>query len=324
MKRVILCFALSCVVLTAEENCYPPQYYQPECDLGVFLTVDFLYWYASESDLVWATKIKNDNGVIPTRHLHFDPDWSAGVRFGIGRNFGCDGWDLFLNWTYLHNTATDSAKDNIFNPWAYGDWFAQSVWQNGTSTWQLNFDVMDFELGRKFWLSPCFTLRPFGGLRGTWLHTRYRVRTNSSFPTSFQENASFIRNNYWGIGLLGGLQPSWAICDSVFLFSGFGGSLVWGRFWGSTSNTALFQELSLKNHEKEGFHRMQAMFDLALGVHWEEDWFCQRLTTSLDVSWEYHYWPNFGLRNQSQGSFHNQVITDLSLSGLVVRARFDF
>ncbi len=393
-KRItrIICFATSSVLLAEGETTYPPQDYHLQCDWGLFLTVDFLYWYANESNLVWGskTKVKNFGGLkgvaAPIRHFHFDTEWSPGVRFGIGKNIGCDDWDLFLNWLYIHNSATDSAhfpwgenpipdigQDAIYNPWAYGSWFNESFWQNGTSSWALNFDLMDFELGRKLWLSPCFTLRPFAGLRGTWLHTRYRIKTNSAMPgftqfnpalittaqfiPFFQENANFIRNNYWGIGLLGGLQPTWAICNNLFIFGSWGGSLVWGRFFGSNLVRARFQgvlispgdgeiprEFSLKNHEKEGFHRIQAMLDLALGLHWEASWFCQRLSTSLDVSWEYHYWPNFGLRHQTTGSFtddtlsvlnihdhsntyfqtDSQLVTDLTLGGLVIRGRIDF
>lgn len=356
---------------------YPPQSYQLQCNFGLFLSIDFLYWFAKESDLVWATKttVKRFDDIkgaaTPIRHLHFDTKWGPGIRIGIGKNFTCDGWDLLLNWLYLHNTSNDAAHFSwegnpipdigqmaLYNPWAYGSWYTESFWQTGISIWQLNFDLMHFELGRKFWLSPCFTLRPFGGLTGTWLHTRYRVRTSSTTPgftplvpnefaPSFQMNRNFIRNTYWGVGLLAGLQPSWAICNTLSIFGSCSGSLVWGRFFGSNvvkarfRGTVLFpnigeipKEFSLKNHEKEGFHRMQPMLDLALGLHWEDHWCSHRFSTSVDLSWEYHYWPNFGLRHQTTGAIHDalntyyttdsELKTDLSLGGLVVRGRIDF
>lgn len=375
-----------------ELHCYLPEYYDLQCDLGFFITVDFLYWYARENNLVWSTKAvvqtyDNIKGVAsPLRHLYLNSHWNPGIRCGIGKTIGCDGWDLYLNWLYTHNTMANSAhfswdgnpipdidQKALYNPWAYGSWFAQSFWQNGTSSWQLNFDLMDFELGRKYWVSPSFTMRPLGGLRGTWLHTRFRVKTDSTLPTViqfdpalltttkfvpvFQENANFIRNTYWGIGLLAGLQSSWEICDKLFIFGSCSGSFVCGRFFGSNIVKAHFQgmlispengetpqEFSMKNHENEAFHRMQAMLDLALGLHWENYWFCNRLCTSLDISWEYHYWPNFGLRHQTTGSFNDdtlpllnfnaninsyyltdsQVVTDLVLGGLVIRGRVDF
>lgn len=364
-----------------ELHCYLPEYYDLECDLGFFVSVDFLYWYARENNLAWGTKAVVQNfdyikGVVsPRRHLYLNAHWNPGIRCGIGKNLGCDGWDLFLNWLYTHNIMKHSAHFSwdenpipaidqaaLYNPWAYGSWFTQSFWQNGTSIWQLNFDLLDFELGRKFWVSPRFTLRPFGGIRGTWLHTRFRVKTDSTLPSfaqlspgltttqfvpSFQENSNFIRNTYWGVGLLAGLQPSWAICENLFIFGSFSSSFVYGRFFGSNVVKAHFRgvlispenierptEFSHKNHEKEGFHRMQAILDLAFGFHFEKHWLCNRLSTSLDLSWEYHYWPNFGLRHQTTGSVNdavnsyyltdNQVVTDLILAGLTIRGRVDF
>jgi len=327
---------------------YSAQYYHLERDFGIFLTLDFLYWHAHEKDLVW--------GIKEEKSLHLHEEWSPGIRIGIGKNLALDGWDLWLNWLYIHNIAKASSQlkeqEALFNPWAYSSWFSESLWQSGKADWQLNFDVMDFELGRRFWLGSSLLLRPFGGFRGTWMHTRYRISTNSYFPgfakanpqytSFFEENINFIRNNYWGVGLHAGIQPNWAIWKTLFVFLNCSGSLVWGRFFGSNVAKASFQgallnsdrpvpnELFLKNHEKEGLHRMQAMLDLALGLHWEEYWWENRFSSSLEISWEYCYWPNFGLRHQTARSDHRfylnqtKLVTDLILNGLVVRARVDF
>lgn len=371
---------------------YPPQYHMLQCDWGIFLTFDFLYWYAREHDLVWAAEaiVKDFGGMkgvaSPKRSYHLDAEWSPGIRIGIGYNMPCDGWDLYINWMYLHNASDDSAdfswdgnpipdigQSAIFNPWVYGSWFTHSFWQNGKTRWSLNFDQMDLELGRKFWLSPCFTLRPYGGLRGTWLYTIFRVLTESTFPGFTQINPDLLRrsqfipffqsnfnkfwNTFWGVGLLGGLQPNWAICSNFILYGNFSGSLVWGRFFESNTTFATLQgviisneneqtprEVHLRNDANAGFHRMQGMLDLAIGLRWEERWCCNRFSTALDIGWENHYWMNYGLRYQNTGSFEDETLrllnisdnansyyltenaltSDLTLAGLVIRLRVDF
>ncbi|NGX59140.1 MAG: hypothetical protein KR126chlam3_00287 [Chlamydiae bacterium] len=43
--------------------------------------------------------------------------------------------------------------------------------------WQLDFHSIDLEIGRKYWLSKCFNLRPYAGLRGAWTKTTFRTQS---------------------------------------------------------------------------------------------------------------------------------------------------
>ena len=187
-----------------------------------------------------------------------------------------------------------------------------SLWEEGHARWAFNYDLMDLELGKKFWVSSCFTLRPYTGLRGTWMHTRLHVDTESS---GFLENRSLIKNHYWGVGLLGGLQPSWFFCRCLSLFGNVSGALVWGKFWGESRVRGSIGQFNLFNKEKDAFYRMQGMLDLGIGLHWEESWCCNRFSTFVEAGWENHIWFNFGLHHPSSGP----LISDLELGGLVVR-----
>lgn len=369
-------------------ECYNPQFYDLQCDWGVFASVDFLYWYARESNLEYANTIEYTPVPVGgptiatlgyvTNHHYISSKWDAGVRVGLGMNSRCDGWDLFLNWTYLDNhhsgsksaptfnAATDFSEGGLINgvndPWASpidnaANGFVQVVAPQVSAKWSVIFNQIDLELGKKFWISKCFTLRPYTGLRGAWTHTNFHVVANN--PSAFVDDAGTIfasadsnkfRNRFWGVGVLGGLQPqfvfgNWCGCGVFSLYGNLEGSLIWGKYRGHnalvhtvdatfiTGTSELFS--STNPVEKDNFSRMQGILDLGIGIRWEDTWCCDRYMTSIDLGWEHHYWYDFGLYHRTIGGFSaatpattplasNNFVTNLGLGGLVVRFRFDF
>ncbi len=348
-------------------ECYTPQYYDLQCDWGVFVTCDFLYWYAAETNLEYANLIQytfqtpTDNGTVGaqygyvTQHKYLNTNWDAGVRVGVGAHTLCDGWDLFLNWTYFDNnihgsrseplsTTTDEQfVDGLINgvndPWAAVDPirnFTQVASPRVAAKWSLIFNQMDLEFGRKFWLSKTMLVRLYSGLRGAWTHTNFTVSANytatylplNGIPAgSVTEEAQYrnrFRNRFWGVGLLGGVQPEWAFanwcCSDFSLFSNFEGALIWGKFKGrnlfqfslttdDASNinggTAIAggagfpATVAASPLEVDSFSRMQGILDLGIGLRWEKHWCCNRYSTSIDLGWEHHYWFDFGLYHRA-------------------------
>jgi len=373
-------------------ECYVPAYYDLQCDWGAFLTVDFLYWYARETNLTYAAvgtaqEVANPEEVFgltaPTTRTHIgntsyknlNTDWEPGVRVGLGWNSDCDGWDAFLNWTYMHNTRKDSTSVAEFNSPDYSTVFSnnllpaigQSVLLNqwvdngfnslltlepggiGTlfftsvsAKWKLSFNQIDLEFGRKYWLSRCFTLRPYGGLRGAWIKTKFQTISSrdpvneETYGYSFKDS---FTNKSWGVGLLGGLQPNWHFCSNFILYSNFDMALIWGEYQAKKKENYAgtgTSEMLYSNSSSSSFYRMQAVLDLAIGFRWEENWCCDRYKTALDLGWEHHIWFDHNHRIKSDEAIvtNNSQITgnrsfdeatgDLGLGGLVIRLRFDF
>lgn len=197
-----------------------------------------------------------------------DVSWNPGVRVGIGMNSKCDGWDYYLNWTYFCNKEKESISvpDYAFfstsgtdvDPFLAeeGESFLTNPWTNFTivliddnetscptfdkiaAKWHFTLNSIDLELGRKYWLSHCFNLRPFAGIRGAW--TRIKFDTTSTrnaeadaSGTVTRVNVSFndqFNTDNWGVGLLGGLQPNWYFCENFLLYGNFDLALIWGKF----------------------------------------------------------------------------------------------
>ncbi len=338
-------------------ECYNPQFYDLQCDWGVFATVDFLYWYARESNLEFANTIQYSATppAGPTsvqlgyvvKHHYLESKWDAGVRAGLGMNSDCDGWDLYLNWTYIDNhksgsksaptftTTTDFTANGLVNgvndPWASpidpadGVSFVQVAAPQISAKWSVIFNQIDLEFGKKYWVSKCFTLRPYTGVRGAWTHTNFHVEADNpsvfvsgNTTTVFSStDSNKFRNKFWGVGVLGGLQPQfvfgdWCGCGGFSLYGNVEGALIWGKYQG---RNALFHTLtetdiatgistldSLTSPvEKDNFSRMQGILDLGIGIRWEETWCCDRYMTSIDLGWEHHYWFDFGLYHRTIG-----------------------
>lgn len=358
-------------------ECYTPQYYDLQCDWGAFLTVDFLYWYARENNLAYALKvqsIRNTTSVpftqsiifVPKTYEHINTDWEPGVRVGLGWNSCCDGWDYYLHWTYFKNDKSASTfvpdyglDDNKFiplegefallNPWLnaslHGNLDAQTF-DKISANWSLRFNSIDLEIGRKYWLSSCFTLRPYTGLRSAWTKTILSTNSFRNFTTPFilaQEFIDRYKNKYWGVGFVGGIQPNWHFCRNFILFSNLDVSLIWGKAEMEKREAQIeTEEGELTNDyfssSKNDFFKMQAIFDLALGLRWEETWCCDRYRTALDLGWEHHIWLNHNTRTQTI-DYYTQTIstevingyrtfvessTDTMFGGFVLRVRFDF
>lgn len=374
------CYCTPCCVPEPKKcidcECYTPQYYDLQCDWGAFFTVDFLYWYARESNLAYASKVQSlitttdipdvqSQIFVPKTYEHLDTAWDPGVRVGLGWNSCCDGWDTYLHWTYFQNNknASTSVPSNfgfsdfipgngefaLLNPWLnaslHGPHDAQ-IFDAISAKWRLRFNNIDLEFGRKYWLSKCFTLRPYTGLRGAWTNTRFstnsfRQPSNSTLSQEFQNQ---FTNKYWGVGFIGGLQPNWHFCSNFILFANFDGSLIWGKaeMNGYESQTETEDSLltnSYSNSANDNFFKMQAILDLALGLRWEETWCCDRYRTTLDLGWEHHIWLNHNTRTKTMDYFQldegtsflangyrtfTEETTDTMFGGFVLRARFDF
>jgi len=203
-------------------ECYVPQFYNLQCDWGFSFDAEFLYWYARETNLAYASKIEmkdvdpSDNSQLAfanQSYKHLDTDWNPGFRIGIGYNSSCDGWDYNLTWTWFSNKEKDSTcvpdygldspllpfvgaegQSILLNPWInqsfhflsgqIGDAFNPYVisFDRISAKYHLTFNQVDLDVGRRYWLSKCLNMRPYVGLRGAW--TRARFSTNSYRTTT--------------------------------------------------------------------------------------------------------------------------------------------
>lgn len=314
-------------------ECYTPSYYNLQCDWGAFVSVDFLYWYSGESGTPYAvaytpTPAFTVGSVSTVENVPFSNSstgtgWDPGFRVGLGWNTACDGWDLYLNWTYYHNrkgvsssftspafgqapdidnavtviTSTDGHGINI--PYAYI-----------SSNWAFNLNSIDLELGRKTYLSRYLTIRPFAGVRGAWTRTDLITRPSTQGAVTVANGVvanlnvrDHSINRYWGVGFVAGIQPNFYFMPNFSLFANADFALIWGKLraqkQGAAKGVGTFGSTIVLNPGFSGtaylspsHYEMRQIMDLALGFSWEENWCSDRFHSEIDIGWEHHIWLN--------------------------------
>lgn len=144
----------------------------PAFSQGVFGHADVLYWQADSADF--------QNAESASPRLSIEPDWSAGVRAGVGYQH-CSGWKV--SWTYTNFGADDSrAWSSVRNP---GDSFS--------SYSDLDFQLHDFEVGQSFCLTEYLEVEAFGGFR--WGQVDYSLSDGYRVPPAAPGSIPMIGNS---------------------------------------------------------------------------------------------------------------------------------
>lgn len=374
-------------------ECYTPAFYDLQCDWGFNFDAEFLYWYARETNLAYASKIQSleVGGIDPLQvdpflvfgsysYQNLDTAWDPGLRLGIGFNSSCDGWDYNLTWTWFKNDRKDRTcvpnfslgEDSFFlantneflllNPWINASFHNGIGPTSGgneiltfdqvKASYRLRFNQIDFDIGRKYWLSACFNLRPFAGIRGYWTNVTFKTVSSRSYVSDDNAfNFTFsdkFKSRPWGVGLMAGFEPAWYFSSCFALYGKAGIAALWGDF--EIKKTECYTGLindevvapQFENRDVHKFSQMTGVLDLGLGLRWESTWCCDRYRTAVDLGWEHHVYMDQNHRIKTTDGIsqtfnsappivkvagYRQFVEaegDLGFGGFVLRFNFDF
>ncbi|HSX04356.1 MAG TPA: Lpg1974 family pore-forming outer membrane protein, partial [Rhabdochlamydiaceae bacterium] len=357
------------------------------CDEGEFsLTLAGFYWQATQDGLEYAiesTAVVENPPTFPVatgtlltlidgsyRNPEFK--WKPGFKVGLGYNTTHDGWDIELIWTH-YNGRAKSSDDNesdlnvalqplwsAFAPVATADNVPGTVLYatQANTSWRLDLNLVDLELGREYYTSKMLTLRPFVGLRYASLHQRYNIQylggsyDGSALPGPFIDDVK-LKNEFDGGGVRAGLDTNWWFgccpgpCPSNWGFFGdFAASLIYGKFdvdhdenlQSPLASTGFAKTPVLETDEH--FRSIRGIIDLALGLQYETLYRDGNWGMNLSLAWEFHHFFNQNqlwrvvrigdasadgvtLGTHGENTF-NQRRGDLSTQGVTFTARFTF
>lgn len=371
------------IACAEEEVCCPTSLWDS------FISVDFLYWYAKETKLIYGQKFKVVNQLLdgendstatfvfaPKTSLSFDTDWEPGVRVGRGWTIDSDGWDFFLVWTYFANSVHETARipgfslgaikafpgfaqSGLLNPWINPSFSSMVddeenlpfIFNKLCAKWCFRYNNIDFEIGKSFCFSPCFNLRSYTGIRASWTKTEFETRSYRNYSDNITGHTDVtfkdrFSNTYWGVGLIGGLQPNWYFSSNYSLFANIEASLIWGKMKlkknerYKETQTFLGERINYKNDSSSDTFQLTPILDLGIGMRWDRSWCCESFRTALDIGWEQHIWFEFNQRYKGGSPFSIQqnntlptltgygeleeTSSNLMYGGLTVRFRIDF
>lgn len=310
---------------------------------NLWLQAEALFMQPTEDGLTYAIETNTSaisQGVgLDGKAKNVSYDWSWGFRAGLGYNFEHDGWDALLNWTWFRSHEGDNK--NVLVPLVFaqtGTSYATSVATvaNAEGVSHLHLNMLDFELGREFFVSKWLTLRPYFGARGAWISRKYEAEYGqpvTAGQVTFKEAEAKNQNRFRAGGARTGLNAQWGLGCGWSFFSEFAMSLLYGRqrLHATQDNTDTSNTESRIVDVHNNWAAVRAMTDLAAGLRWDHLFGGDNYRIRFQLGWEQHTLfgfnkdMNFVAASASGNAgkfFANQG--DLSLNGFSFQARFDF
>ncbi|NGX44451.1 MAG: hypothetical protein K1060chlam3_00618 [Candidatus Anoxychlamydiales bacterium] len=327
------------------ENEFPKAYSAPGridvCEgFDAFVTGSFIYWNVSSDQLdLGVSKI---DSTYPNQFdsAIFKFDYVPGFKVGLGVSFNHDNWDLFSQYTRIHENKTTSytppTRDN--NDLFLTQWFflvsdthpLNEIEGDITAKWKADFDKVDLELARSYYLGTNLIARPFIGGSIHFLNQRYKLTINVIESGAILLQEVSIKNDSWAIG------PRFGLGSNYLIYKGF-------RIFGYGAISLLYADNEIKGNGNEipdgqtilfpfTFNKMDKKIlrdveEFQLGLGWGSYFTKNQWHMDLSVAYEAQRYAktNFMGYLGALTAIATEVKPgDFYLHGLTVSARFDF
>lgn len=243
-------------------------------------------------------------------------DTRSGIRSTIGFINSDHTWFSNLTYTYFH-TAGNSQVTSPNGGTIYGLSTAPSVFggefNSAAAGSNLNYNVLDKNIGRLFSLGKKAEGRVFGGLRGAWIDQEMNAYYTNAFGTTLVSNPI----SFHGIGLHGGGRADWWFTDWLGIFGSADMAMMVGDISTSlhqTSDGGQTYQVAISSKDRD----VIPVFGLATGAQF--NWRSIQFTVGYEVT----QWINLIQTYDVVGFVGNpaklaQKAGDLSLSGLFLQ-----
>lgn len=335
-----------------------------QCQWDLFLSGSFLWLEAKEENLNLGTIITQQGGAaftvpagIDRRVVEFEFEYKPGFQVGVGLNFDLDNWQLYAEYTYLHqniNTSIDpltsqTIKGGVTTRQQIApDWFPLQpslyAFSEGSGTWELDLDLAELQLARDYYVGQYLTFRSYGAIEALWIRQRLDVNfsgpQNAASPKNTITTTSTLKTKSWGVGPKIGVDLKWLSCTSFRLFANTSGSLIFTKYTtisqsGSTVLThASNPSESFTFSDQTGFRNspcfIRPIAEITLGFGWGSYICTDKWYFDLEAGYTtLVFWnQNMFVVNTFDTTFQHYPSEvrggDLSLNGLVLKARIDF
>lgn len=312
---------------------------------GPFFTGNYLYWIANEEGFEYSvsgiTASGTSTAVAQGKSREPEFDWDSGVRLGIGYTTPTNFWDIGLYWTHFDTEARGKfsvESVTVFNKVfpildIPGNSFSgQGVGANSllsaASKLKLEYETLDFLIGREFKVNPYFAVKPSAGLRGAWIDQHLRVYyAASTLLTGDPLHRIKLTSEFHGIGIRGALDAIWQCHRYVSIIGKAGMTLFHGWFDMRQTYTNVAANITYGNIH-EDFQRVVSEFDTALGLRIQLGPCGWLKRCELTGAYEFHLYPkqNQFLHFEDDTSIGTSKRDrgDLSFQGLSVGATLFF
>lgn len=302
--------------------------------VNVTTSADFIWWktHLGNMEYAWTgvadpLNVTTGNSVGQGNIKAPDFDFAPGFKLGLGFTFNHDGWDLFARYTWLYQnsststTAQDKGLAAIYpnSPTSIRSFAIVDASMN----WKQEFNVLDLELGRNFFISRRLSLRPFVGLKADFI--RERFHEHYSFSGSFPDDI-FRQERVYGLGIRGGLNSVWHFFKNFGLYGDMSVTALWSDF-----HSTIFEELQFEGesgtftqdffNSYEKTQQVLPVLEAGIGLIFQHWFHGGRRLVFAKAGWEGQVWVDY---NQIPQAPTVGKAGNLSLHGLTVEVGFTF
>jgi len=312
---------------------------RPESANGWFIFADALYWHADIGSTDWVLGgVTTPSGILvqkrKQRSVNFK--WNWGFRAGITANLQHDMWDTQLYYTWFHAQAHD--RVSIQPPQVNTELLiAGTSIQSGRIHWSIHYSMLDWELGKWFYVSNGCALRPHMGVKGGWIHQGIKEALIIPVQSGGGTEKAHFKNHFWGVGPSFGSNLVWVLGRAGAMdqhrFSLVGdcsGALMYGHFR-VKHETTVFDTGGVVTGGSviQGLNRNLAVAMLRglIGFGWDVGFNKNRNHFTFQVEYELQYWLRQNQLLVASLGFANgtrRLSDDLALQGLTIDFQFDF
>lgn len=342
MKKIIFLLAILSFA-NAQEDCGVANLSDRSIDdcRNVDIFANALYWRASEPiDWCYTLAVSVNFEQVDFKTIAFH--WEPGFRIGVGYNMEYDEWDTQAMFTWFRTQTKDTNTGSITSPFFGSKLALFNAYESAKINWKLQTNIIDWDLGRKFWVSSYLSLRPSIGIRGGWIdqaivshwqNPLVSIPGLESFRV-FLTATEKLKNNFFGGGPKGGISAKWVLgnlCSCFMsLFADFSAAYMWGNWtlrdefrdddiaFSPLLDIRIPDFISVKTGNRNfGAFEMQGL----IGIAFDFNFNCDRSHLAFKAGYEIQDWFKQYQLFDNLTSYH---FNDLVIQGLTVDVRLDF
>lgn len=304
---------------------------------GFFFTFDVFYWQLGADGTEFAVTVPV-NQSIDTRPFkgrvkenEFN-NWDWGFRIGAGYNFTHGEWDIYANYTYYRNSSSLKKGNGLIGLPGLNTQVPAITFKDdhhpynttidtAAASFKFNFDRLDLELGRDFYVAKYLSLRPHVGLVSAWTNQEQTCRYTGGDVLGNNTAAVKNKNKFWGIGPRAGMNTTWHLCNNITLIGNASGGLVY-------SNYRLSRDQSYSPNESydfyltNNFHRFTPTAQMQLGFGYDKYTSDCKQHFSTFLVWDIQYW--WGMARKIHPTTFATDENNLNLQGITLGFKFNF
>jgi hypothetical protein len=318
-----------------KNDLYPAAYntpasFQIDRNWQISANASYLYWYMGQDDMYYAfvqSVINTTVGAIFSQNFGYNSGFQVGLGFDPHR----DGWSVNAEYTWYHNTESQSDIAPPANSTASGGWTINSFspvlggpYETVSSKWSLKFDQLDLVASRPFYEGQTLTVNPSCGLRALWIQQFASVTaSNPGQPNDI----SSANSHSWALGVVGNMNGRCMLYKGLRVDSLLGSSLLYTHYSPVSNYSNTESHLGTKGITRAPISinsMVRPTFNAGLGLGYSAYLFKNQFVFDLAARYDFNYFWAQNVAFNDPFSITGISYGDLYLHGLTVNLLVDF